>query len=61
MAAGVIFGLGEDASKQFFVKIDVVQAETPTPQANVVFDLLDEAQNAAWRNGTDEPAVWRSG
>jgi hypothetical protein len=50
--SGVIFGLGEDASKQFFVKIDVVPAETPTPQANVVFDLLNEAQNAAWRNGT---------
>jgi hypothetical protein len=50
--SGVIFGLGEDASKQFFVKIDVVQAETPTPEADVVFDLLAQAQNAVWRNAT---------
>jgi hypothetical protein len=51
--AGVIFGLGEDASKAFFVKIDVVQAITPTPQAEVVFDLLAQAQDAEWRNATD--------
>ena len=52
--SGIIFGLGEDASKQFFVKIDVAQAETPTPEANVVFDLLEQAQNADWSNATEE-------
>jgi hypothetical protein len=50
--AGVIFGLGDDASKSFFVKIDVVKAITPTPQADVVFDLLAQAKNAQWKNGT---------
>jgi hypothetical protein len=50
--AGVIFGLGDDASKSFFVKIDVVAAITPTPQAEVVFDLLAQAKNAQWRNAT---------
>jgi hypothetical protein len=52
--SGVIFGLGEDASKMFFVKIDVIQAVTPTPEADVVFDLLAEAQNADWSNATVE-------
>ncbi len=51
--AGVIFGLGEDASKTFFVKVDVVQAITPTPSAEVVFDFLVEAPDAEWRNATD--------
>jgi hypothetical protein len=49
--AGIIFGLGDDA-KPFFVKIDVVAAVTPTPVANVVFDLLAQAQNADWKNAT---------
>jgi len=52
--SGVIFGLGEDASKQFFVKIDVLKAETPTPEADVVFDLLAQAQNADWSNATED-------
>lgn len=51
--AGVIFGLGDDASKSFFVKIDVVQAITPTPEAEVVFDLLAEAPDAEWSNATE--------
>jgi hypothetical protein len=50
--SGLIFGLGDDASKPFWVKIDVVQATTPTPEATVVFDLLAEAQNADWTNAT---------
>jgi hypothetical protein len=51
--AGVIFGLGADA-KPFYVKIDVVSPVTPTPVANVVFDLLAQAQNADWKNATTD-------
>lgn len=51
--AGVIFGLGDDA-KSFYVKIDVISPVTPTPVANVVFDLLAQAQNANWRNATTD-------
>ncbi len=51
--SGVIFGLGEDAQNIFFVKIDVVQAITPTPEAEVVFDFMAEAPDAEWRNATD--------
>jgi len=50
--AGVIFGLGTGASDTFFVKIDVISPVTPTPVANVVFDLLGQAQYAQWRNAT---------
>jgi len=52
--SGIIFGLGEDAAKPFWVKIEVVKAVTPTPEADVVFDLLTQAQNADWRNATDD-------
>ena len=52
--ASILFGLGEDASKTFFVKIDVVVPMTPTPVANIVFDLLAQAKNAEWRNATDD-------
>jgi hypothetical protein len=51
--SNVIFGLGPDATDPFWVKIDVVEAVTPTPEADVVFDLLAEAPDADWRNATD--------
>jgi hypothetical protein len=52
--SGILFGLGEDASKPFWVKIEVVKAVTPTPEADVVFDLLDQAQDADWSNATED-------
>jgi hypothetical protein len=52
--SGIIFGIGADASKFFWVKIDVIEAVTPTSEADVVFDLLAQAQNAVWRNATAE-------
>lgn len=52
--SGLIFGLGDDVSKSFWVEIEVIKPVTPTPIANVVFDLLAQAQNAQWQNATDD-------
>lgn len=51
-SSGITFGLGDDASKSFWVEIEVIKPETPTPIANIVFDLLVQAPNAQWKNAT---------
>jgi hypothetical protein len=50
--SGLLFGIGEDASKSFWVKIKVVEKLTPTPSANVQFDLIARGPDAQWNNTT---------
>lgn len=45
-ASGQEFGTGEDASKAFWVKIEVVEG------SGVMFDFNVQAENAAWGSGT---------
>lgn len=50
--SGVLFGIGTQAEKAFWVKIKVVEKMTPTPSANVQFDLIAKAPSAEWHNAT---------
>ncbi|MFZ6026137.1 MAG: NBR1-Ig-like domain-containing protein [Chloroflexota bacterium] len=49
---GVLFGIGAQAEKAFWVKVKVIDKTTPTPSASVQFDLIAKAPNAEWRNAT---------
>lgn len=46
--SGLVFGLGDDATKPFWVKIVVVSPVTPTPAATITFDLVSKAPSAEW-------------
>lgn len=48
----VLFGIGPDASKSFWVKIKAVEKLTPTPSASVQFDLIAKGKDATWYNTT---------
>jgi hypothetical protein len=58
--SGVVFGLGANASSNFWVKIKSVSpftptpTITPTPAAVVYYNFMDKAIDAEWRNGTDK-------
>ena len=54
---GLIFGIGADAQKPFWVKIKVIDTATPTPSANVAFDFIAKAPNAEWFNSSG-PIQW---
>jgi hypothetical protein len=51
------FGIGPDATKSFWVKVKVVEKATPTPSANVQFDLIARGQDATWSNAGG-PLPW---
>jgi len=51
---GLIFGIGADAQKAFWVKIKAVDTSTPTPSANVALDFIAKGSNAEWFNGNEQ-------
>ena len=50
--AGVLFGIGDNAEKSFWVKVDVIDAATPTPNAAVQFDFIAKGPSAEWHNAS---------
>jgi hypothetical protein len=48
----ILFGIGADASKSFWVKVKAVEKTTPTPSASVQFDLITKGKDASWYNAS---------
>jgi hypothetical protein len=57
-SAGTIFGIGTNAQSAFWVKIKVVSPVTPTPTVSptpaavVMYNFMDKAPSAEWRNAS---------
>ena len=49
---GLLFGLGDEADRPFWVQI--VVGPTPTPQPETVYSFVDNYCSAGWRNATSE-------
>lgn len=49
---GVLFGIGEQAEKAFWVKVKAIDKATPTVSAKVQFDFISKGPSAEWHNAT---------